>query len=225
MIFRQTLMDKFIPLSVAAHLAIAGALLLFVPKEKTYIPIELSFGTSGISGGGDGRMQGAPKPQVKARVKPIVSVKNPDAPVVESKVEKVDEVNTSAAATAPAMGDGEGGTGLAKGDGVGSGSGGGNSTDPRALYGSRIGQLIQKNLQYPLSARKLGQQGVVMVNMTVGKDGQLLKAEIAKKSPYQAFNLSSLETIRRVGKFPPIPKEIGLDEYNFIIPVKYIREI
>jgi protein TonB len=211
-------LPKTLLLSTAVHLALAGVMFGTLPEKKSE-PIELSFGTFGITGGGDGKKIGAP-PAPKKIVKTAAAV-----PTKVAATKTNDEVHTTAAATAPAEAFGEGGTGPAVGDGVGSGAGGGNSTNPRALYAGAITRLIQQNLHYPLSAKKLGQQGVVLMNIVISKDGKILKSEITKKSPYQAFNTSSLEIIRRVGKFPPIPKEIGLDQYDVTIPVKYILEI
>ncbi len=214
MFSRALSLPKTLLLSTVVHLAMAGAMFGSQPENRVE-PIELSFGTFGISGGGDGKKIGAPPAP-----KPVVK----SSQTAEVKTSG-DTVSTAAAATAPATVFGEGGTGPAVGDGVGSGAGGGNSTNPRALYAGAITRLIQQNLHYPLSAKKLGQQGIVLMNIVINKDGQVLKSEIKQKSPYQAFNTSSLDIIRRVGKFPPIPQEIGLEQYEVTIPVKYILEI
>jgi periplasmic protein TonB len=217
MISRAVSLNKTLLLSTIVHLSMAGMIFGTLP-EKKITPIELSFGTFGLSGGGDGRVQGAPPAPRKA--KPQALSTN-----TASTSKTVDEVSTTASAAAPAGMVGEGGTGTAVGDGVASGAGGGNSTDPKALYAGQIAQLIQRNLHYPLSAKKLGQQGIVFVNMIIDKDGKILKVEIKKKSPFHAFNVSSLETIQRVGKFPPIPKEVGIEQYDVTVPVRYILEI
>ena len=214
MFSRAFTLNKTLVLSTVIHLAMAGVMFGTRP-EKRIEPIELSFGTFGISGGGDGKKIGAPPAP-----KPVIK----SSKTAEVKTSG-DAVSTAAAATAPAAAFGEGGTGPALGDGVGSGAGGGHSTDPRALYAGAITKLIQQNLHYPLSAKKLGQQGIVLMNIVINKDGQVLKSEIKQKSPFQAFNTSTLEIIRRVGKFPAIPKEIGLDQYEVTIPVKYILEL
>lgn len=223
MISRAVSLNKTLVLSTIVHFAMAGMIFGTLP-EKKIVPIELSFGTFGTSGGGDGRLPGAP-PVARKAPRPKAASTNTIVPKEVAPVNTGDEVSTTSAAAAPAGQVGEGGTGLAVGDGVGSGSGGGNSTDPRALYAGQIAQLIQRNLQYPLSAKKLGQQGIVYVGMIIDKDGKILKAEIKKKSPYQAFNISSLQTIQRVGRFPPIPKEVGIEQYDVTVPVRYILEI
>jgi len=220
MISRAVSLNKTLLLSTIVHLSMAGMIFGTLP-EKKMTPIELSFGTFGLSGGGDGRVQGAPPAPRKAKPQAISTNTSP----ATAPAKGVDEVNTTASATASAGLVGEGGTGLAVGNGVASGAGGGNSTDPKALYAGQIAQLIQRNLHYPLSAKKLGQQGIVFVNMVIDKDGKILKAEIKKKSPFHAFNVSSLETIQRVGKFPPIPKEVGIEQYDVTVPVRYILEI
>lgn len=223
MFLRAVSLNKTLLVSTIVHLAMAGVMFGTSP-EKRVEPIELSFGTFGVAGGGDGRQVGAPPAAAKPKkIASVPTVKPAEKSV--SILDSGDEVSTAASSTAPAGQMGEGGTGLGVGQGVGLGTGGGNSTDPRALYAGQIGQLIQKNLHYPLSARKLGQQGTVLMNITIAKDGNILKYEIKEKSHYQAFNTSSLDTIRRLGKFPPIPKEIGLEVYDVIIPVKYTREI
>lgn len=218
MISRAISLNKTLLFSTVIHLAMAGMIFGTLPEKKIK-PIELSFGTFGITGGGDGRQVGAPPAPRQTRPQAISTKASPAA------AKEVDEVSTTASAAAPAGLVGEGGTGPAIGDGVGAGAGGGNSTDPRALYAGQIAQLIQRNLHYPLSAKKLGQQGIVFVSMVIDKDGKILKAEIKKKSPFHAFNVSSLETIQRVGKFPPIPQDAGVEQYDVTVPVRYILEI
>jgi protein TonB len=140
-----------------------------------------------------------------------------ETPVVESKV--ADAVTTAASSVAPSS-TAESASG-GGGNGVGTGLGGSGSMDPRALYTGRILQLVQSQVEYPRSAKVLGREGTVLVEVKVARDGSILSTKIKKKADFDAFNKNALETFKRVGKFEPVPAEFGREELTVLLPVKY----
>ena len=82
-------------------------------------------------------------------------------------------------------------------------------------------ERIEKNKSstYPLSARKRGQQGTVYVKLVLDKDGNMLSADIIKKSSYSSLNSAALKLINKIME-TPYPHGLG-KIVNLRIPITY----
>lgn len=58
---------------------------------------------------------------------------------------------------------------------------------------------------YPLAARRAGQEGTVVVRFSVGTDGRILAAEPSSPSPWGALNREAVRVIRDQWRFKPGP--------------------
>jgi TonB family protein len=84
------------------------------------------------------------------------------------------------------------------GSGVASGTsdGGGMSAGARLAAGRMPAPV------YPREARRLGQQGTVLVEFMIGSDGRVVMARVGKSSGWSSLDSEALRTVRR-WKFPP----------------------
>ncbi|NBV24411.1 MAG: energy transducer TonB, partial [Proteobacteria bacterium] len=57
--------------------------------------------------------------------------------------------------------------------------------------------------KYPEAARRSGQEGTVVIRLSVGPDGRVLAAEPSSPSPWGALNREALRVVRENWKFPP----------------------
>ena len=55
--------------------------------------------------------------------------------------------------------------------------------------------------EYPVRARREGQEGTVKVRFLVGEDGRVLTAEAAAQSPWPMLNDSALRVVRERWRF------------------------
>ena len=65
------------------------------------------------------------------------------------------------------------------------------------------GEGKQPAPEYPLRARREGQEGVVLVRFTVGENGRVLSAEAASPSPWSLLNESAVRAVRERWRFAP----------------------
>lgn len=70
-------------------------------------------------------------------------------------------------------------------------------------YGQGEGR--QPAPEYPLAARRAGQEGTVVIRFSVGEDGRVLAAEPSSPSPWGALNRAALRTVREQWRFKPGP--------------------
>jgi protein TonB len=137
----------------------------------------------------------APLPEIPRMPEPAAAVVA--APVSEPRpVPRV-----PARPATPAVGSGRpssAGAGRGQGDGTASGSG------SSEVGSSRWEGLRKSSPNYPVSARRLGQEGKVVVQFTVDDRGYVVDARILSPSPYPALNEEALQTVRRFRARPGV---------------------
>lgn len=91
---------------------------------------------------------------------------------------------------------------------------------PREVYVkeqfSYIKNAIQRTINYPRLARRMGWEGKVVISFIVSKDGNIDKARVIESSGYTALDKNALETIEKSTPFPKPPARAEL-----IVPVVY----
>ncbi len=68
-----------------------------------------------------------------------------------------------------------------------------------------VGEGRQALPEYPRDARRLGQEGTVKVQLTVGENGRVLAAEVTEPCPWPLLNSAALRTIRQRWQFAAGP--------------------
>jgi len=79
-----------------------------------------------------------------------------------------------------------------------------------------INQIINKNISYPLIARKMSLEGRVIVSFVINTDGSVRDIKIEKGSAVSILDRNALETIKKCIPFPSPPVETEI-----VIPVNY----
>jgi protein TonB len=169
-----------------------------------------------------------PKPPITApRLPGLVRFPTP-APPVAPKVQQRPEPSPAAPAQAPspsgvdrlasrgteagAGGKGRGGGG----DGTGDGSGGdGSDGMARPAYGAN------PKPPYPLAARRLGVEGVVMLEVLVRPDGSPAEVRVRTSSGSQLLDDSAVDTVRSKWRFLPARHGDTAIESRVTFPIRF----
>lgn len=88
-------------------------------------------------------------------------------------------------------------------------------------YLAKVRKTIEQHKKYPKMAKRMKQQGVVYVKFTINKDGSLRHISLAKKCPYKKLNDAAINTLKRIGAFAPIPKELNKRYLSLTVPINY----
>lgn len=84
---------------------------------------------------------------------------------------------------------------------AGSGRGSGPSMEDR--FADLLARIERyKSGAYPLSARKLGLEGTVVVRLTLDASGALTSLSVVEECPYRSLNEAAVELVRRVLRKP-----------------------
>lgn len=99
------------------------------------------------------------------------------------------------------------------------------STSTRNLikneYLSKLRKEIEKNKIYPKRAKRLKQQGKVVVSFILSKNGEIKNINLENASNFKRLNKAALELLEKIAKFEPIPKELEKNNWKIEIPINY----
>lgn len=94
------------------------------------------------------------------------------------------------------------------------------STQNALTYRDQLYLLFESRKTYPQAARRLGQQGQVLVSLRIWADGRVDDQKVVEPSPYNRLNRAALELVLQVEKFMPLPDESVPYAY-FQLPIEY----
>jgi protein TonB len=89
-------------------------------------------------------------------------------------------------------------------------------------YKSRILSKIQRMKYYPVTARRMNQEGVVLLRFILNKDGTLAGGvKIIKGCEHELLNRAGVKTIRKSLPFPSFPDSYLNDNIEFNVQLVY----
>ena len=89
-----------------------------------------------------------------------------------------------------------------------------------APYYSYLQAFLKQQWRKPTTSSE--QEAATSVELTIGRDGTLLSAEIAHRSGVKSLDASVEELFRRVRKLNPLPSEFG--DARMVVPVKFVLD-
>lgn len=148
-----------------------------------------------------------PRPAAKRVVRPAPKAAEPP-PVTTAAVAATSGADAAGTSGTPAGG---GGTRAGGGDG----SGGDGSGGARVAYG-------QNPLPpYPLVARRMGMEGVVLLEVVVAPDGRPADVRIARSSGHAMLDDSAVRTVRERWRFVPARRDGAAVESRVTVPIRF----
>ena len=112
-------------------------------------------------------------------------------------------------------GGGEGVAAARGGGGGGDGSGGDGSGGARVAYGTN------PLPPYPLVARRLGKEGVVLLEVLVAPDGRAADVRMIRSSGFAPLDESAMTTVRERWRFVPARRDGVAVESRVTVPIRF----
>lgn len=85
------------------------------------------------------------------------------------------------------------------------------ATTLRDTYLQQVRTRIEEGRRYPLTARKLGQEGRVLVRFVIATDGGLEELELGESCGTRSLDEAALAALRAAAPFPAPPEEFFPD--------------
>jgi protein TonB len=88
-------------------------------------------------------------------------------------------------------------------------------------YLQQVRRLLEQNKHYPSQARRLNQEGVVLLRFTIAAGGRIESAGVIRPSGHSLLDQAAQETLHRVRQFPPFPSDMGRERLTIEVPLKF----
>ena len=93
--------------------------------------------------------------------------------------------------------------------------------DAEADYKARVRQAVDAHKQYPKMARRMGEQGKVVVEFSVDASGVVSSVQIKHSSGSERLDEAALQAVRDAAPFPPFPDEVKRNRWHFTLPLSF----
>jgi protein TonB len=90
-----------------------------------------------------------------------------------------------------------------------------------AAYGAGIRQAVAEHKHYPMLARRMLEEGQVVVAFSVNAQGELSALRIAQSSGSERLDEAALQAVRDAAPFPPFPEGVQRTQWSFTLPLRF----
>ena len=94
---------------------------------------------------------------------------------------------------------------------------------PRRLarLGAGLKDLLVQHRYYPQQAAQAGEDGTVVIELTVARSGRVESVSVKSGSGSSWLDMAAVGTWRNA-QLPPLPAEVAGDRLTFSIPINYL---
>ena len=89
------------------------------------------------------------------------------------------------------------------------------------VYRSNLLKLTYLNTQYPKRAMDFKQEGLVVVKITVNRDGKLIDVTEATKSKHKLLNNAARKAVKKTAPYPEVPKNLKGETIEVSMPFNF----
>ena len=93
---------------------------------------------------------------------------------------------------------------------------------PPPDYLARLHQALERNKEYPRTARAQRQQGRAMLRFAIDRAGNVLDYRLEKSSGYDLLDREVVAMIRRASPLPPMPADMTAERLEIVVPIPFI---
>ncbi|PHR61077.1 MAG: hypothetical protein COA43_05400 [Robiginitomaculum sp.] len=113
---------------------------------------------------------------------------------------------------------GTGNTQLPAGMSTSSGIG---ASGPEQLYYAKLAARMKRYKRYPASARKNKEEGTVVLQFTVLRNGRIIRSKVIQSSGQKSLDSASLRILKRVQPLPSFPPEMKQKSVTLTYPFQF----
>ncbi|WP_346838887.1 TonB family protein [Microbulbifer sp. SAOS-129_SWC] len=91
----------------------------------------------------------------------------------------------------------------------------------RQLYHSQLLRYTYGFIKYPKRAQQRGQEGTVMLSVTINANGQVTDVQGLQDSRFSALNRAAREAVRDASPYPSAPAQLVKSGFKFTLPITF----
>jgi protein TonB len=97
----------------------------------------------------------------------------------------------------------------------------GSSDIKYAAYLAGVKRKIMRLWKYPVDAYKNGEEGTVVIRLTIEADGALTETILNSSSGFERLDQGTMEVIRAAAPFQPLPGQYDLSRLHIVASFRY----
>ncbi len=91
-------------------------------------------------------------------------------------------------------------------------------------FAKELIDIVRLQQYYPQSAVSVGVEGELTIHLKIDKEGNIIEKKVVQHSGSRILDYAALRMLNKIQSFPKIPTELGLDEFEFEVPMNFILE-
>jgi len=96
--------------------------------------------------------------------------------------------------------------------------------DAEAAYKARVRQAVAEHKHYPTLARRMREEGRVVVGFSLESSGALVAVHIKQSSGSERLDEAALQAVRDAAPFPPFPEGSARQRWEFSLPLSFMLD-
>lgn len=88
-------------------------------------------------------------------------------------------------------------------------------------YLLKLRTKIERNKIYPKRAKRLKQEGKVIVSFEIAKNGEIRSVSLKSGCSYKRLNDAAVKLLEKIAMFEPIPHELEKSSWAIEVPINY----
>lgn len=93
--------------------------------------------------------------------------------------------------------------------------------DEMQKYIKKVTRIIDAKKRYPTLSKANQEEGVVLLQLVLGRSGELLSFSVLDKPPYERLFQAAIDTVKAASPFPPLPASYGKERLLIQVPVRF----
>lgn len=94
-------------------------------------------------------------------------------------------------------------------------------TNTEGAFLAELQRAIIRHQRYPEQARREGRQGSATLSFVLLGDGRFDQVRVARSSGDRDLDQAAIESLHRLGRFRPIPLELGRDRWPLSVVIRF----
>ena len=92
------------------------------------------------------------------------------------------------------------------------------------VFTNELIDTVKSKIYYPQSAVSDEVEGMLAINIKIDKEGNIIGKKFTQRSGSRLLDLAAIRMIGKIQPIASIPNSLGLQEFDFEIPLVFILE-
>ncbi len=89
------------------------------------------------------------------------------------------------------------------------------------LYIAKLKKWTQRKIRYPQRSLEKNEQGTVRLNVTIDREGSLVKVDVTEEPKYGRLTKAAKKAVEKSQPYPAMPEDLNGENFEFSLPIVF----